>query len=911
MTDGHLNFDTKINTGGFTRGIDTITRSADKLKGLMVSLGGTIAAAFSAKEMIEAAAGVKALNAQFEQTFGGLQSQAQAAIATVAEQDDILATRLQGTATKIYAFAKTSGMDSASALGLMNEALQVTADSAAYYDRSLEDTAETLQSFLNGNYANDAALGLSATETTRNAAAMELYGKSFRELSEAQKQLTLLQMVKDANELSGAMGQAAREADGWENVTGNLKESWHQLLAAVGQPLLALAVPVVQRLTEMLSKLTSMAQSAAKALEQVFGLAGGDGGDSTGQMAEDAAQAADSYADMAENAEAAAEANEGSLASFDKINKLGEDSSRTDTAEGSSGNSFAEGGTAAFKVEVETDEAADKIAGFLRKVKSGFEQLRDTASTLFGLALGYVTDNFGKIFDNIYGGLTREAGELLDTFGHIWEDIKSLAEPLKDYFEDDYTPYMQQVFTTLGDIATGLFDTFNMVFRDIWDIAVFPLLDNLVRDGLPLVTRFGTECWKTLDTLFWDVKDLFDTAWTDFIAPLMTRLVTIWTDTVTLLREKWDKWGKPIFDGIREALDNTTANIKMFWQEWLKPIFDEAMAKADEIWSEHILPLLDNLLEFFGELATGWLDFYNGTLSPIIGWIIDKLAPTVSEVGKGIVDTIAGFVTLITDCFNGLITFLRGAFKGDLNQAWEGIKQIFSAYWTAIKDIFAPVASWFGERFTTAWGSVKSAFASVKTFFEGLWSDIKAPFETVATWFEEKFSAAWQKVKDVFSTGGDIFEGIKDGISGVFTDVVNHIIDGINTVISEPFNSINDALQVIRDFGLGDAKPFADIPSLSIPQIPRLATGTVVPANYGEFLAVLGDNKSAPEIVAPEPAIRQAVLEALAQYGGGAGAQRVQLIVPLYLDRREIGRAAVDDINARIRANGSSPIITA
>lgn len=47
--------------------------------------------------------------------------------------------------------------------------------------------------------------------------------------------------------------------------------------------------------------------------------------------------------------------------------------------------------------------------------------------------------------------------------------------------------------------------------------------------------------------------------------------------------------------------------------------------------------------------------------------------------------------------------------------------------------------------------------------------------------------------------------------------------------------------------------------------IPRLATGTVVPANYGEFLAVLGDNKREQEFVAPESSMKQAFLEALAE----------------------------------------------
>ena len=96
---------------------------------------------------------------------------------------------------------------------MMERSLTVAADSAAYYDRSLDETTESLQSFLKGNFENDAALGLSCTETTRNAAANKLFGKSYMELSEAQKQLTLLQMVEDANKLSGAMGQAARESD--------------------------------------------------------------------------------------------------------------------------------------------------------------------------------------------------------------------------------------------------------------------------------------------------------------------------------------------------------------------------------------------------------------------------------------------------------------------------------------------------------------------------------------------------------------------------------------------------------------------------------------------------------------------------------------------------------------------------
>lgn len=202
-----------------------------------------------AGDFIESAASVKAEASQFSQTFGDMASDATAAIQRVATESGIFETRLNTVGAGIYAFARSSGGAVDESMALMETALQATADSAAFYDKSLEDTAATLQSFLKGNYANDAALGVSATEFTRNAAASELFGKKFNDLTEIQKQQTLLKMVTDAQKLSGAMGQAAREADGWENVQGNLNEAWRQFQANVGAPFLEALIPIIQQVT--------------------------------------------------------------------------------------------------------------------------------------------------------------------------------------------------------------------------------------------------------------------------------------------------------------------------------------------------------------------------------------------------------------------------------------------------------------------------------------------------------------------------------------------------------------------------------------------------------------------------------------------------------------------------------------
>lgn len=208
-----------------------------------------------AKGMPEAAAEVRAAESQFEQAFGEMENSARSALESISEDTGIATTRLQESYTQIYAFAKTAGAESEVALDIAGRALVAAADNAAYYDKSIEDVTETLQSFLKGNYENDAALGVSCTETTRNAAANELYAQSFTDLSESQKQLTLLYMVEQANELSGAMGQAAREADSWTNTTGELAEAWRQLQAVLGDPVIQAAIPIIQDITDAINAL--------------------------------------------------------------------------------------------------------------------------------------------------------------------------------------------------------------------------------------------------------------------------------------------------------------------------------------------------------------------------------------------------------------------------------------------------------------------------------------------------------------------------------------------------------------------------------------------------------------------------------------------------------------------------------
>ena len=140
----------------------------------------------------------------------------------------------------------------------------------------------------------------------------------------------------------------------------------------------------------------------------------------------------------------------------------------------------------------------------------------------------------------------------------------------------------------------------------------------------------------------------------------------------------------------------------------------------------------------------------------------------------------------------------------------------------------------------------------------------------------------------------------------MFGGVVNHLIDGINVIIANSFNGINNMLGSIRDFEIFGGQPFSFVRTIDVPQIPRLATGTVVPANYGEFLAVLGDNRREPEVVSPVSSIKQAVREVLAEDGFGGDSDRPIYVTVVMQDGSVLFRAMGEEDDKFYRSHGFS-----
>ncbi len=1042
--DGSIRINTILNTLGLRRGEDEIRGSMSRISGAAKKMASVIAGAFAVgkisqfgKEALGAASDFEAMEAQFSQVFGNLEKTASKSLSEIAGQAGIMVERMKPSFTKIAAFAKTTGMDTASSLNLANRAMVVVADSAAFYDRSLEETTESLQSFLKGNYENDAALGLSATEFTRNAEANKLYGKSFIELSEAQKQLTLLQMVEDANRLSGAMGQAARESDTWTSQTGNLNQAWTNLKANLGKLILPMAIQAVKSIANVINAINAMliklntAASAFRSFSELItgkksqaGTASGitkDIGSGYSDAAEGAENLAGANEEVAKSAGKAKKATKGQLSALDKLNNL---SSQSSGEKGSGNGSFGSSGDVDYGKTAEGKTQFEKLSGVLSAIISKVKELAGLFKKGFFDGLGDYKPRFEELKKDILSigqtlkeiftdpevvaATNRFANQLAYSLGQVVGSIASIGLTIATNLVGGMEKYLTQnkerikkyivgmldirteTASIIGNFSAALADIFSVFGGDTAQQITRNLIGIFAEVGMMIsenAAKLGRDILNMITRPIIDNKDKIKTSIEGIlqaIEPFTSGLLTALQGVRDAVSNIYDNHLKPLFDSIASGLSGILGKLLDGFNTYILPVLQGLGEKFQEVMNGPFGETVNKVKDFISKLIDAVKLLWENVLIPLFSWIADNvmpvLAPIFDFIGNAfltVFKTIVKVIGNIADALGGVIDFVVGVFTGDWKKAWDGIKSIFSGIWNTIKDIFigiwdiiknlvingveivrsvieaawngiksvtstvwnaikgflttiwnglkslvltvfnaiktaistawngiktitstvwksiksalssawsgiksifSNVGSWFKNKFDKAYKSVTDAFSGVGSFFSDVWSNIKGAFGGIIKWFEDKFSKAWEAVKNVFSTGGKIFDGIKDGILNGLKTVINAIISGINKVIEIPFRGLNSALTKLKSVNIAGLKPFDWMPTIDVPQIPRLATGAVIPANK-EFLAVLGDQKHGRNLEAPEGLIRKIIREETAGLDKGSGEITLNLTV--------------------------------
>lgn len=745
----------------------------------MANLGGKVIE--FGKSAIEATGSAQAMNAQFNQVFGDMANQATQNLNQIADDTSILPNRLKPTFTQMAAFAKTTGMDTKDALDLTTRATRAAADSAAFYDRSIGDVSESLQSYLKGNYENDAALGISSTETTRNAAANKKYGKSFKDLSEAQKQLTLLQMVEDGNKLSGALGQASREGDGLENVMGNMDQSVQDFQATIGQEIFPVfidimqeLVPIIQSVAEWFGKLPAPIKQATVVVGAL--LAG--------------------FAVLAPVITAIIVAVTSLGAAFLPVVAV------------------IAGVIAAITAIVVailnwgkiTEWASNLWESFTNWLGDVWKRIADTAVSTW--------DSIAQFFSDLWNSIVQVATNAWNAFSDwivgVWNGIVDAATGIWNGLVDFFTG----LWDGIVNIAQAAWDGFVTIIQFAWELvksviqSAITFVTAIIQTGFNIIAGIAQTIWSLIgDTVMNTWQSIVDTThlwWNRILRFLesiwnlmVNQLIAVWGKLTEIVTTVWNAISN-VISTVWNAIATTTSNIWNSIVNFITPIFNKIKDTAVSVWNA-IKTTVANVwnaiktttINVWKSIVTTLTNLWNG-LKQTVTNVFNSVKTTVTNVWNSMKSTASsvwnGIKSTISNIVNSIKTAVVNAFntaKNTVTNIWNGLKSTASNVWNGIKNaIMSPIKS--------AIDFVGRQVDRVKGFFSGLKIElphIKLPHFSIEGSFSLKppsvphLGVSWYKTGGVFNQASVIGVGEEPGVSEAVLPLKASVLGTIGKMI--------------------------------------------------------------------------------------------------------------------------------
>lgn len=698
-------------------------------------------------------------------------------------------------------------------------------NSATFARQSTYSLGDAVQTATEG-LKNENSVVVDNAGVTKNVAKMwEDYAKSIGKTTN-----NLTQAEKIQAEVNGILEEtkfqsndAAIYANTYSGVMAKLSTAFTMLKTAVGnviQPLAKLFIPIITTAVNAVTKLFT----ALSGLLALFGLKAdsvetvSSGIGDLATQAGDASDAISGIGDSAKKAGKDAKKASNNLAAFDNLNVLSKD---TDTSSGSSGGSG--GGSAGIKDTLdvsstitEDTSAFDGLIGRVKELagifKSGFDI--SFGDTNFDGIIGHlngIKDTLIEIWTDpeVLGAAENWAKTLLFTLGQVTGSVARIGINLAEGLVGSIDKYLSQNVERIKSHICKMFDISSKdltltgnLFQALGEISDVFKSDTAKQIGANIIAIFANPfmsiqelCGKfVLDLkaiLFQPIIDNAEkikTTIENVMKPIESFTSTL-AQAMTYVGDKWnevyDQHIHPLMESLKTGISDTFGKFLDAYNTYVAPMLERLATKFNELWNTHLKPFVDNVAGLIGSIADAITALWNNILKPVIDWIIQNILPVLVPIFESLWNTICNVFGAITDTiggiiqtFKGLIDFIVGIFTGDWNKAWEGIKTFFTGIWNAIKGVVS-----------TIWNAIKGIIETVINVIKGI---ITTVFNAIKTVISNIFNG-------IKNTVSNIWNGIKNSISNAVSSIKNGIINNFQTA----YNKITGIFRNIGSFFSG------------------------------------------------------------------------------------------------------------
>ena len=593
-SDGSVIIDTRLNTAGFGKGVNSIksqftkmgvaaskvggtitsvfTRGTKSAKGFNSQLnsvgamakkvGGLIAAAFSvravvnfAKEALELGSDLQEVQNVVDVTFTTMSERVNEFAKNAASTAGLSETMAKRYAGTFGAMAKSFQFTEEEAFNMSTSLAQLSGDVASFYNITQDAAYTKLKSVFTGETETLKDLGVVMTQTALDDFALRKgIGKTTSQMTEQEKVALRYQFVME--QLSAASGDFIRTQDGWANQTRILSLQFEQLKATIGQGLINALTPAIKTLNMLIAKLQEAAESFKDFTEAIFGSAG----DASGAIG----GITDSTEDLGDAMEEAGKQAKKALAPFDEIVKIGAEADAETpavTVPGTDGT--VSGGTVTPDIEV-GDVGQTLIDQIAESIKNGnWAHIGELINN--GLINSLNGINWDELAEKVYDGARRVADALNglmlspDSFAALGTSIAGVANTIAAALQGlaDGVDW--------GKIEEGFSAGMLSFSVEIDTSAIVDSVTDLISGAVSTIdfSVVGTSVANALNDA------IEESDWSKVGSTIAQVLLATPETVVSLIQGlNWDAAGKAVSDTLNSALVSATAWVRE--TDWLK-----------------------------------------------------------------------------------------------------------------------------------------------------------------------------------------------------------------------------------------------------------------------------------------------------------------------------------------------------
>lgn len=895
--DGSVIIDTRMDTSGVQRGVSAIKQSFNGLGSAVKKIGLLIGGAFAVGKLVQFGKECTKLGSDLNE----VQNVVNVVFPNMTEKVNEFSKKavktagLSETMAKKYvglfgSMAKQFNFTESQAYDMSTQLTQLAGDVASFYNISQDLAYIKLKSVFSGETETLKDIGVVMTQNALDEYALANgYGKTTSAMTEQEKVALRLAFVQ--KQLSAASGDFVRTSDSWANQVRVMQLQIQSLKATVGQGLINIFTPVIKVINILLAKLATVANAFKSFTELITGnkSSGQTGASGAGLTGTDLSATEDAYGSAADGANSLADATQNVT-----------DSTKDSTGALKKQNKALKKNIAPFdELKVIGKEAADAISGAAKTptVKAGNIGLENVGQVDYGgLAKGEsqidklsksakkLSDILKQLWKPFQEAWNREGKSTIDAARYMFSSLAELAKSVGKSIMEVWTN------GTGTEILSTMLQIFQNIFKIIGNIASqLTKAWNKNNVGTKIIQNLANAFQKVLDFIERITKATADWAGKLDFYPLLESIKNL------------TKSFAPIIEALGNVLEWIYTNIILPALKWLietgVPTLINIVSGFLNFLGEH-----QTLVEAFSAALIG--AFATAKIIPLITTIISS----ISNVGLAI----KGLIALMTGSggiLGGISAIATAIGPGGLIIAAIGgiiaAGVLLVKNWDSIKEFFGNIFDWIGEKtrsfaewFVNKWNSLTEKVSNIVIILSDSIKEkvvfIVSKFKSLINWVKTDFVNGW---REAWNNVKNIFKNVFEALVGIAKVPINGVIGLINGMIRGIIAGVNAAIGVLNRMkikvpgwvpGIGGNTWGFSIPTMTAPQIPYLAKGTVVPRNAGEFAAILGDNKRETEVVSPLSTMKQAMMEALKESGNG-GSGSPQYIV-LNIDGNEFIR---------------------